>query len=211
MTFTRTTGIVLTALLALSAIGASVASAAEFKATKSPVMLFGGQVDKHQLVVDGSAVECGTITVEAASVTVPSKTVTVTPSYTKCTVFGFTNGKVEMNGCQYEFLEPNIKLEGNIRLACGGNSMRIFSSFLGSECEVFIGETGNTNLEKVTYKNEATSPTTFKVTTNVGGITATKTKDTGVCPLDKTGTVKNVTYTGSSLVEGTLGIGVSVG
>jgi hypothetical protein len=211
MKLTSKLGIAMVAVLALSAVAASAASAAEFKATSSPVMLFGSQEGKHAFTVDGSSVECETATFEAASVTAPSKTVTVTPAYSGCTAFGFAKAKVEMNGCVYEFLQPNASLEGNVHFVCGANKARVFVSSLGSECEVLIGETGNTNLSKVTYKNEATSPTKVKVIANVTGITAEKTKDTNFCPLKGTGTVTNASYTGNTLVEGTAGIGISVG
>jgi hypothetical protein len=211
MKLTSKLGIALVAVLALSAVAATAASAAEFKATSSPVMLFAGQDTKHVFTTDGSAVECETATFEAASVTAPSKTVTVTPDYKGCTAFGFVGAKVEMKGCQYEFLEPNASLVGNVKLACGANKIRIFASFLGSTCEVLIGEGSNTNLSSVSYKNEATSPTKVKVTAAVKGITAEKTKDSGVCPLKGTGTVNTAEYSGTSTVEGTAGIGVSVG
>ncbi len=209
MKLTKMLGTALVAMLALSVM-ASAASAAEFKAAKSPVNLFAGQDTKHVFTTDGSAVECETATFEATGVVSPSKTVTVTPDYKGCTAFGFVGAKVEMKGCQYEFLQPNAELVGNVRLACGANKIRIFASFLGSTCEVLIGETGNTNLAKVTYKNEATSPSTVKVTAAVTGITAEKTKDSGICPLKGTGTVKTAEYSGTSTVEGVGGVGVSV-
>ena len=211
MKLTSKLGIALVAVLALSAVAASAASAAEFKATSSPVDLRAGQDNTHTFTTDGSAVTCETATFAANGVVAPSKTVTVTPDYKGCTAFGFVGAKVEMKGCQYEFLQPNESLEGNVRLACGANKIRIFASVFGSTCEVLIGETSNTNLAKVTYKNEATSPTTVKVTAAVTGITAEKTKDTGICPLKGTGTVNNAEYSGISTVEGLNGIGVSVG
>jgi hypothetical protein len=204
-------GTAIVAVLALSAFAASAASAAEFKATSSPVDLRAGQDTTHTFTTDGSAVTCETATFEANGVVAPSKTVTVTPAYSGCTAFGFVGAKVEMKGCQYEFLQPSEALVGNVKLACGANKIRIFASFIGSTCEVLIGETGNTNLSSVSYKNEATSPTTVKVTANVKGITAEKTKDTGICPLKGTGTVTTAEYSGTSTVEGLSGIGVSVG
>jgi hypothetical protein len=211
MKLTNKLGIALVAVLALSAVAASAASAAEFKATSSPVNLLAGQDTTHTFTTDGSAVTCETATFSENGVKAPSKTVAITPSYSGCTAFGFVGAKVEMKGCKYEFLEPNASLVGNVKLLCGANKARIFASVLGSTCEVLIGESGNTNLSKVTYKNEATSPTTVKVTAAVTGITAEKTKDTGICPLKGTGTVTNAEYSGTSTVEGLAGIGVSVG
>jgi hypothetical protein len=212
MKLTNKLGIALVAVLAVSAVVASNASAAleEFKSTSSPVMLFGAQKGKHTFTVDGSSVECTTANFEAASVTSPAKTVQITPTYEGCTAFTFAKAKVEMKGCVYEFLQPN-SLVGNVKLVCGANKIRIFVSSFGTECEVLIGETNNTNLSKVTYKNEAGSPTKVLVGANVTGITAEKTKDTGLCPLKGTGTVNNAVYEGETLVEGTAGIGISVG
>jgi len=210
MKLTKMLGAALVAVLALAAM-ASAASAAEFKATSSPVDLLAGQDTTHTFTTDGSSVTCETATFSENGVTAPSKTVKVTPSYSGCTAFGFAGAKVEMNGCKYEFLEPNASLVGNVKLACGANKARIFASVFGSTCEVLIGETSNTNLSSISYKNEATSPTTVKVTASVKGITAEKTKDTGICPLKGTGTVSNAEYSGTSTVEGLKGIGVSVG
>jgi hypothetical protein len=212
MKLTKMLGTALAAVLALSAFAASAASAVEFKATNGPVNLRAGQDTTHTLTLDGSAVTCGTTTFEANGVIAPSKTVTVTPAYSGCTAFGFITQKIEMNGCRYEFLQPNGSLVGNLALRCPKEArVRLFTTFLGSQCEVFFGEAGNTNLEKVTYKNEMTSPTTVKVTAAVTGITAEKTKDTGICPLKGTGTVNTAEYSGISTVEGGGGIGISVG
>jgi hypothetical protein len=213
MKLTKMLGAAFVAVLALSAIAASAASAAEFKATASPVTLLAGQDTTHTLTLDGSAVTCETTTFEETNVTAPSKTVRITPAYSGCTTFGFVQNKIEMNGCRYEFLEPNSALVGNVALRCPTKETkaRLFASVLGSVCEVLFGESGNTNLSKLSYKNEATSPTTVKVTAAVTGITAEKTKDTGICPLKGTGTIHNAEYSGTSTVEGLSGIGVSVG
>jgi hypothetical protein len=204
-------GIALVAVLALCAVAASAASAAEFKSTTSPVTISGSQEGKHKFTVDGTSVECTNATFLSESTATPAKTVTVTPTYSECTAFGFAKAKVEMNGCKYEFLQPNASLEGNVAFRCGANKARVFVSSLGSECEVLIGESGNTNLSKVTYENIAGSPTKVKVLANVTGITAEKTKDTSLCPLKGTGTVTNASYTGNTLTEGNSGIGISVG
>ncbi len=212
MKLTKMLGTAIVVVLALSAFAAPTASAAEFKATSSPVNLLAGQDTTHTLTLDGSAVTCGTTTFEANGVAAPSKTVTITPGYSECSAFGFISSKIEMNGCRYEFLQPNGSLVGNLALRCPKEArVKLSTAFLGSQCEVFFGEAGNTNLEKVSYKNEATSPTTVKVTAVVTGITAEKTKDTGLCPLKGTGTVKTGEYSGTSTVEGLSGIGVSVG
>jgi hypothetical protein len=213
MKLARMLGTAIVAVLALSAFAASAASAAEFKATNSPVNLRAGQDTTHALTLDGSTVTCGTATFEANGVVAPSKTVSLTPDYKECSSFGFINSKIEMNGCEFEFLQPSSELAGNVALRCPTKEtrVRLFSSVLGSVCEVFFSETGNTNLSKVLYKNEATSPTTVKVTAAITGITAEKAKDTGLCPLKGTGTVKTAEYSGTSTVEGTSGIGISVG
>ena len=213
MKLTKMVGAALVAVLALSAVAVSAASAAEFKATSSPVNLIAGQDTTHALTMDGSSVTCETATFEENGVAAPSKTVKLTPSYSGCTAFGFVNTKIEMNGCRYEFLEPNSALAGNVRLRCPTQEtkVRLFTSVFGSTCEVLIGESGNTNLSKVSYKNEATSPTSVKVTAAITGITAEKTKDTGICPLKGTGVIHSVEYSGTSTVEGLSGIGIAVG
>jgi hypothetical protein len=182
-----------------------------FQAGKSPVMLFGEASGNHTFTVDGQSVTCTSAVFEKASLATPANTIPgVTASYNGCSAFGFSGAAVKMNNCTFEFLTPNTGLNGNIALRCGATPATVNVSVFGSECSVSFGESGNTNLSKLTYKNNNPSAGKVLVTAAVNGITATKNKDNGLCPLSGTGTVTNATYNGPVPVQGTSGIAISI-
>lgn len=206
----KTLGLVAVAIAALTAfVGVSSASAAQFKSSSSPVMLFGEDTGNHVFKVDGQSVTCKKAVFEKASLATPANVVTgVTAAYNECTAFGFAGATVNMGNCTYEFQQPNATLNGKVAFRCTSGTAKVFSSVFGSECEVTIGEASNTSLSNVSYANNATGVT---ITAGVTGITANKIKDNGLCPLSGTGSTANATYEGPTNVNGTGGINVSVG
>lgn len=200
---------------------APAAPAAEFKSTASPVNFYGLQAigQEHAFKVDGQQASCPTASYESEGIATPAKTLSVSPFYgpppgEMCTVFGFISNtsKIAMNGCTYEFLQPNAAFESNLAIRCPtGKTIEIFGETWLSTCEVRIGESGNTNLAKVYFTNLGGAPTKVEATFSVTGMTANKVKDNGFCPLSGTGSTANVTYTGKVTFEGRLNIGVSVG
>lgn len=209
----KTLGLVAVAIAALAAfVGVSSASAAQFKSTSSPVMLFGQDTGNHVFKVDNQSVTCTNAVFEKTSLTTPANTVPgVTAAYNGCTAFGFAGASVKMNNCTYEFLTPPNANEGNVAVRCGATPATVNASVFGSECSVSIGESGNTNLSKLLYTNNSPTAGKVLVEANVTGITVKKNVDNGLCPLSGTGTVTNGNYNGPTPVEGTSGIGVSVG
>lgn len=209
------------AALAMTALVASAASAAEYKSASSPVMLFGEQEGTHVFKVDGQSVTCKKAVFEKASLATPDNKIEgVTASYNECTAFGFAGASVKMNNCTYEFQKPgnedaNGQFTAKVALRCkvANNTNEtvvpatVKSSVFGSECEVTIGETGNTELAHVMLKNNGNN-VDLNATVNV--ITVNRLKDNGLCPLKTTGVTTEASYEGKTPVQGT-GVKVFVG
>lgn len=216
------------AVLALSAATASVASAKTYNANAANVMLFGTQTfsTKHVLSVDGQNLECTNVNMEVANVASGANVVNpIVATYNGCTIFGF-NGNVNVGTCAFTFGEPNITDNVNapnvpmaeMGINCGNNGdvnnlpntgdLRLYSTVFGSECEVHI----DSQPDRTTVSFTNSTPNTGKVRVHfaVNGLTATKNKDNGLCPLSGLGTTNNVTYKGSSDFEGTSGVGFGV-
>lgn len=209
--------IALAAMLAMSAVLVSAASAAQYKSNKSPVMLHGAQVEQHVFTVDGQKTTCNVAEFNKASQATPTNEISgVVATYNNCSAFGFAGATVNMGNCTYTFKQPNA-LEGNITwtigfgfFCSGGTPMTIKSSVFGSECEVTIGQTGNENLFHIVLHLNFNPWPRIRFTFTLTPIRVTKIKDNGLCPLGGTGVVNNGTYNGTSEVEGTEEIGFFV-
>jgi hypothetical protein len=189
----------------------SISGAAQFKSSSTPVMLFGEAVNGtlFGFTVDGQAFECGKTVFEKASLSTPANTVPgVTVQGNECVGFGFVGATLNMGNCTLEFQQPNASLEGKVALRCtGGSTVVLKSSVFGSECEVKVGEASNTSLSKYSASNNATGVT---ISIQATGVTETKTKDNGLCPLSGIGTTANGTFMSGPLFNGTGGINFSV-
>ena len=208
--------IALAAVLAMSALVASAAAAAQYKSNASPVMLHGAQSGEGLVFsVDGQKTTCNTAEFNRASQATPANEVTgVVATYANCTTFGFAGSTVNMGNCTYTFKQPTL-VEGmdykaNFGIACGATPITIKSSVFGSECEITIGQTGNENLAHMLIHRLTTPPVALLITFTVTGMRVTKVKDNGLCPLSGTGVVNNGTLNGSVNFEGTESIGIYV-
>jgi len=99
----KSLGLVLAAVFAMSAIGASAASAAQFHASVEPVNITGTQSTTHVFTTSAGTVTCKTATFTGTQATKTSSTVTLAPTYKECTAFGFINVPIDVNGCAYIF------------------------------------------------------------------------------------------------------------
>ena len=211
MKHARTLGLVVIATAAFTAfVATSSASAAQFKSNSTPVMVHGEQSPSSPDVIkiDGQPIECTKAVLEQASLTTPANTLPLSATYSGCSS-GFSGWNINMGNCYFELLQPNAELRGNLAIRCSGANNIIMKSFvLGGECEVSIGEAGNTNLPSVGYSNLSGR---ISMSIGVNGITANKLKDNLICLLSGTGETKNMAYNGPLVLEGTSGIGISVG
>jgi hypothetical protein len=185
-------GLALIAVLALTALGSSSASAAKFTAAKYPVTLSGTQSTSHKLTVGGSTVTCTTATFKGEGKEA-SETQTIFATYTGCTAFGFINATVTGSTCDY-LLNAN----GNIALNCTSGDVTVDAG----PCTATLTAAKNQTLTSNTFTNNTPAAGQVTVDTNVTNAHAEITKSEFGCPVAK-GTYATSTYTGSTVVKGT--------
>lgn len=198
-------GIALVAAFAMSAVVASGASAQafKFKSEGTPTKLTGTQhAGNDVFVTDAGSVSCSEANYSGEQVGTEVSEVTVTPSYSGCTAFGFVNVPIHVNGCQYKFTaitKEGANFEGAVDIVCPAGKVIEVTAPL---CTVTIGS--QNNLKKVTYTNVG-SGTTREVTVDVAitGITYVEHRSSifSPCP-SNTVTKTNGTYNGAGLVTG---------
>ena len=194
-------GLALVAVFAMSAVVASAASASEFTSAKYPVTISGSQSTTHKFTAGSTSVTCETATF-AGEASAASSTVTIHPTYSGCTAFGFVGATVTTTGCDYLFHSgaevSSEKFDGTVDVVCGeGKSITIVASTCALEIK------GQTGLSTVSFQNAAEGKVT--VGANVSSIAYTTTKDGFLCPLAGTGNFTNGGYTGDTSVSGNNG------
>ena len=196
-------GLALAAVFAMSAVGASAASATvEFHSEGAPVTLTGNQEgESNAFDVQFGEVKCKTAKYNGTTTGTTDKTVTVTPSYNECTFAGVAT-IIDMNGCDYLIHVNNEgpPYKGTVDVVCPEGAKIVVTG--GNKCTVDVGP--QTGLGPITFTNIGTT-TTREVTLGLSGITNityTQTKGTaavGACTTQTTGAGK---YTGTATVTG---------
>jgi hypothetical protein len=109
----RALGIALMAVFALSAVAAQTAAAGEnltIEGIVAPAKGFatGTKTTTHVFATPNGEVVCSTISFPSEAVQAGGTVseVTVNPSYSGCTAFGFATAHVTNNGCHYLFTKP---------------------------------------------------------------------------------------------------------
>jgi len=210
----KSLGLAVVAVLAMSAV---VASAAQAQATtakftsmgKYPATFTGANgAGQETFKTEAGTVECASsfhgVTGEA------TQTVEVSPTYTGCVAFGFLNATVSMEGCKYTFkltttlINPH-RYQAHVNVHCpAGKTIKIVSA----TCEVSIG--AQTGLTTVDLQNSADTKSIL-VTPTVGGISYTVVKDGFGCPFAGTGAKTGATYTSHSATSVTSSEGIHIG
>lgn len=114
----KTLGLAFVAILALSAVAASSASA-EYRFTSSATNtdLTGEQTGIHKFTVVGQSVECQKATFTGTQTKAETNEVTITPAYAECK-YGEKPAHVTMNGCHYLFTGATNSNHGRVHLEC---------------------------------------------------------------------------------------------
>jgi hypothetical protein len=184
----KTLGIAMVAVLALSAVVASAASAANFTASKYPT----AGTAESALGNDDFKTEAGSVECKAhfltGSLSEPAASITVTPTYTGCKAFGFLNATVNMNGCDYTFYTTGV-----VDVKCPAGKSIIITA---STCETTVP--AQTGLSTVDLKNNGTG---ISAQATVTGIKYNVTKDGIGCPFGGTGEKTGATYTQNAAVQ----------
>jgi hypothetical protein len=165
-------GLALVAVLAMSAVVASAASA-QFTANSYPTTVTAtSALGNDVLTVDGSSTECSVH--YEGTLSEASTTLTVKPTWTNCKAFGFASATMNTNGCDYVFHSG-----GSLDIECPvGKTITL----VGGNCEVQFGT--QTGLKSLSLSNGHPH---INAQFNVSGITANVTKDGFLCPLTGTG------------------------
>lgn len=206
---------VLVVVLAMSAVVASSASAKMLisNAGVNTASLKGEDTAKtHVLTIDGQSLTCENTVMTTGTINLPAATLTMNTVANGCSSFGFAGATVNMGNCHYRINTPTKLKEheytASLDIICNGtansanNVINISSSVFGSECSVSIGAQAGRN-HIIIHNTTTNVPKDITLTTTLEGITATKNKDNGLCPLSGTGTVNNVTTNGSLTVKDT--------
>lgn len=182
----KSLGLVLAAVFAMSALGVSAASAAEFHSAKAPTTISGTQSSSHVFTTNAGTVTCKTATFSGTQSTTTATTVQLTPTYSSCTAFGFINVPIDVNGCSYTFTS-----HGATTVDCpSGKAFEITAP----GCTTKVGP--QTFASGMTYTTVGSTPSrSISASTNISGIT-----------YDECGTIRtNGTYKGTTSITGSAG------
>jgi hypothetical protein len=185
-----------TLVAALAFLGAASASAAEFRAGAEEAQVKATNSGNHVFTAGlVGNISCTEATFTGELVPTPAKTLDVLAAYNNCTFLGVSGVKVTMNGCKYHFQQPEGSgpFTGKVDIVNCTEGKPI--TFGTASCTVTVPE--QSNLSQVKYTNQATSPKTVKVESNVTGITYTA---TGVCN-GFPGTHSDGVYTGTAIAK----------
>ena len=195
----KTLGVALCAVLALTAVVASAASAnytaSSYPTTGTGESALGNDVFK----TEAGNVECkshfeGTLSASSASLTVKAK-------YTNCKAFGFLEATVNMGSCDYLFtnatgtgvLDQWTAKEIHVKCTEAGKPITISAG----TCKATVGE--QTTAGSVDLTNN-TAAKDVSVQATVTGVKYTVTEDGFACPFGGTGAKTGATYTQGSAI-----------
>jgi hypothetical protein len=198
----RIFGPALFAVLAMSALLASAASAGDFHSEVAHTTLTGSQIGEDVFNVTAGTVKCKEVTYSGTQSSATTTTVTVKPTYSECTAFTFVGATIDTNGCEYEFSGDNTKV--NI-VNCGSTPLTV----TGFNCWVTVGN--QNGLESVTYTNEgAGSSRDVRVSVGISNVLYTQ-HTTKTFPGCSNSTMNNGSYIGAATLRGFNTEGAQVG
>lgn len=199
-------GLALVALVAMSALFSSAASAGfESEAETTTLTATALETQKFQVKAGGLTIQCNTITLDSSTQTSKkTTTVTVSPTYTNCLNLIGVPVSIHSNGCKYVFHSNAGSTTGTTDVECEGT--KGIEITIGSLCTYKIDT--QTGLSAVNFKNKGAGTTReVELEPVVNGITSTLiTNDSILC----TAASNEGTYRGKSLVTGE-NAGVHVG
>ena len=187
--------------LLVAAFTASGASASTIKSQNYPVSIEGSQSTTHKFTAGSTSITCENVTFQGSALAA-SSAVTLHPTVSGCTAFGFVNVTITTTGCDivvHSAAEVSSeKFDGTVDVVCeSGKAITV----VAGPCSVeFKAQEG---LNTISFQNTAGGQLT--VGANVSGIAYTVTKDGFLCPLAGTGNFTNGGYTGDTAVFGNNG------
>jgi hypothetical protein len=193
-------GIAVFAVLAMSAIVSSAASAASFTAASYPVTYAGNQAptEPHVFKADTFETTCKNAEFKGTA-NEASSTATLTPTYSECTAAGL-EATIDMNGCSYVFhitTTTATDWDSTVDVSCpAGKDITITAGF--GACVIHVpAQTGKSN---VTLKNAHPN---IRGEANVTGLTAHLTDVSSfLCPFNGSTNTTTASFTGNLTIEG---------
>jgi hypothetical protein len=202
------------AIVAAAAFSAAAAVAGEFHSEIAHTGITGSQPVAED---DFFTFKAGTVRCERAhySGTTSSATtseITVTPTYTLCTAFGFVNTTIDVpsginGGCDYRYTPLDFGEQPELHIVCGAGEAITITAF---NCHVKIGS--QTVSSGITYSNNWSSAGWGRDFSAVGNVTGLKyTQESKSFPGCTNGTFEDGKYVGSATLEGRTTTTVQVG
>jgi len=199
-------GVAVTALLAMSAMAVSSASADTFQSEENKVVtLTGSQEGTDVFTVQAGEVKCSSVKYTGTQATSPETTIKAKPTYSGCTFAGLA-ATVNTGVCEYVFHINDAAGDttGTADIVCTSGEITVTAPSVGTaKCIVHVPP--QNGLKTVTYKNVAGVGPTREITVeaNLSEITYSQTKgtaETGNCATEDS--KKTGTYVGKALVTG---------
>jgi hypothetical protein len=193
-------GLALVAMFAMSALGASMASADELTAEEPKVTLHAASESADSFIITAGNTNCKEVTYDIGTVTTPTTTVTANPTYPtfakdgshNCTSIGFP-ATIDTNGCHYLFhVTAGASTVGDVTVQCpAGKEITVTAIAAGTtKCTIHVPPQTLSSAgipDPVTYTNigagttrEVTIAVKYGPTAGVGGLKYTHVKGTGV-------------------------------
>jgi hypothetical protein len=190
-------GVAFAAVLALSAVAATVASAeGQVTCSSYPCKITGeSAVGNSTFITEAGAVECQGHA--EATINAPTSELTITGTATNCKAFGFLNATVNTNGCDGLSTTPK-KLSATEWTATGhmlcpvGKTIEI----IAGTCKVTIGPQTPASAHTIITNTTAPTPDVVDLTGSATGVNYTVVTDGFGCPFAGTGA-----KTGASIVQ----------
>jgi hypothetical protein len=168
----KAVGVIFAAILAVSAIGASAASATSgLTPGANPAVITGNQTTAQKLVLgaSGTTIKCGTSNLSATTTGTIVTEATLTPTYAGCTLAGL-EATVVPNACKYTIKGTATALTATADVVgCAAGAPITITQ---GTCVITIGN--QAGLSKITFANSAGAvPDDVNVTLNVEKIAYT--------------------------------------
>jgi hypothetical protein len=216
----KTLGLALVAVLAMGALVASAAQAAPTLEIEGggEAELMGTQVGTQVFSVDGSSVECEVANFEPVGQTTSGATWgRLHPVYSECTAFGFVGATVTTTGCDYEAMATGTATEiggmknyasGEIKVVCETGKTITIS---GGGCKATVGsQTISSGIEFTNTAHETAPKMDVDIITHEAPVATTKTEDGIFCPFNGTGATTGK-ITGTTTIDATRPKGTTIG
>lgn len=198
----KTVGLIIGAALALTALGASSATAAQFRAEEYPTTVAGAQITEFALGTNGTKspikTKCSKVTFAGVE-SEASSAMTVTPTLSGCKTAGVSSTP-SVNSCYFVFHSTNEEAPfvGGVDVTCSKENDTIDFAVPGLECTIKIP--AQNGLGSVAYSNSGSSRSrAITATLNLTGLRYIYSGKG--CP-GGSGTFENGTYSGSAVFSG---------